>query len=229
MVATINGVRVDEQMFPRTYRIRKLICNMAIRFHQPFEDMLQDSMVIEFDMQSHPDKYKPKTTENQAYRLDMYLRKAAFLRALNVQQRYQYRHVRLTEGVHDEREDSTPKVERLIVYSKADMYNRIFIDEVAQILKAKDEVLYEIMQYRRKDLRMSWRAIYQERYAGRRSMQWFFNKVKAIRGVCTEVMARNADLVELLNLGSVRTSSSGIFIESEVLGNSNASRYACPA
>jgi hypothetical protein len=197
MVAEIEGVRVDSEQFPDTYRARNRIFKIAIRFRQPVQDMLQESMMKEMELKRHPTTKQLKNLKENPQYYENYLAVQAFTRQLSNQKQYTHRYTSL-EDVKDQVEGT------FVTFSRKEIYTKMFIDEVFQILKGRDKLLHGILKHKAEDPEGSWRSIYARHYQKRMSRGWFFHHVAAIRTVARKMAGSSANVLADMNLGIQR-------------------------
>jgi len=199
MVAEVRGVKVDQEQFPMTYQVRGYIIKMANAFKQPAEDALQDCM-----MQEHIYKTQGKVPNKGC--IAVMARNSMLNHHKRHTLRFQYKDIH--EGT-------------FIKYTRKDLYTKMFMEEVAEILNQDSTIKCQILKIKVKYPDMTWTEVYREYFSTERSRGWFWRQVNHIRGVCREIAERNCDLLENIRLGSIRVSPKGIIEDIGVLAENN--------
>jgi hypothetical protein len=182
-----------------------------MNFKQPVQDMLQESMMKELELARQAHIRSPQHIQN-------YLCRSLHTRQINYQSRDAHRFTSL-DAVKDQ-------VEGVFVsFSRKRLYTKMFIDELFQILKAKNILLYDILKYKERHLKKSWVSIYRAHYTHKFSRPWFFRKVKEIRFEAKELTERNKNLLGCMPMGSSRLSRYGILSDNEVGVSTGTHRY----
>ena len=212
MVAIIDGVRVEEESFPITYKARAKICSIARHFKHPAQDALQECMMLEYDYSIHkaeyeqrrhvpkdPTKIKPRNESNmliQALRFKL-------IRTWGKNTKNVESMADMTQVYHG----------NLVTFTRKELHTKMFIQEVRDILQRTDRTVMELFEAKIKHGDMSWASIHKLYFKKDMSHGGFFNKVTQLRRVCEQVRAETASRYAAATQGRVRAGVDGFLRE----------------
>jgi hypothetical protein len=118
----------------------------------------------------------------------------------------------------------------MIVFTRRDMHNKIFMNEVREILADMQQIHRDLVKRKMENPAMSWRAIHKEFFCKRVAKSQFFNKVHEVREVCRHIREQNKRQYGLLQRGSFRVGIDGFFNDIKVQMQHNIDRdVSCSA
>lgn len=254
MVETVEGIKIDSNEFPITYKARRGIISIARQYKYPTQDALQECMMFEIIKQNYLSKRTdPKATmeQNMRFKAMQYFRKHILCRMDNRDHKDEV--IRLAErGLIPKVKGANTRIKKgnitsryvqelitkgliqprpggilsmgvftdipdgvyagdMIVFTRRDMHNKIFMNEVREILDGMQKIHRDIVRRKMENPAMSWRALHKEFFCKRVAKSQFFNKVHEIREVCRRVRVQNNRRYGLLNAGSFRIGVDGFF------------------
>lgn len=104
----------------------------------------------------------------------------------------------------------------MIIFTRRDMHNKLFMSEVKEILKGMKQVHRDIVQYKIENPAMSWRSIHKKFFCGQIEKTQFFNRVYEVRNICRQLRVRNKEQYGMLTGGAFKVGIDGFFNDIKV-------------
>jgi hypothetical protein len=267
MVETVEGIKIDADTFPITYKARRGIVRIARQYKYPAQDALQECMMFEITKQDYLSKRTdPKGTmeQNMRFKAMQYFRRHILCRMDNRDYKDEviklaerglippikgatsrmkkgnitswYVKELITRGLIQAREGSIVSTETftdipdgvytsdMIVFTRRDMHNKLFMNEVREILADMQQIHRDLVQRKLENPALSWRAIHKEFFCRQVAKSQFFNKVHEVREVCRRVREQNKRRYGLMAKGSFHIGVDGFFNDIKVQLQHNVDR-----
>jgi len=169
MITQIEGVRIDQEQFPETYRIVKRIRKIAGQFKCPIEDLLQESMLLEFQLITDPREFKSKA--------------GYIIISLIHKQTSTYRKHSRTISIEDIPDQDN---KAFAVYIRKDIFPSMIVKDTLDAIGRKDKELQYMLTRRIQHEDKAWRRVH-KMYFRSKNNTWFFNKVHEIKDMTQKV------------------------------------------
>jgi hypothetical protein len=214
MVAIIEGVRVEEESFPITYKIRTKICSIARHFKHPVEDALQECMMLEYDYSTHKAEYEHRRhVPKDPAKIKPRNESSMLIQALRFKLIRAWK--KDTEHVESMADMAGVYHSNLVTFTRKELHTKMFVQEVWDILRRTDRTVMKMFEAKIKHGDMSWASIHKVYFKKDMSHGGFFNKVTQLRRVCEQVRAAMTDRYMQGTEGKIRAGVDGFLREVE--------------
>lgn len=177
MIAEIEGVRIDQEQFPETYKIKDRIKKIAGQFKYPTEDLLQESMLLELQITGN-DRIECKA----GYIVVSLVHKASSI---------DKKHSRVThlEDIPDQDNNKA-----FAVYIRKEIFPHMIVKDALDAIGRQDKQLQYMLTRRIQHEDKTWRRIHRM-YFRSKNNTWFFNKAKRIKNAVRQVQDHYAGVM----------------------------------